>query len=91
MLNNGGTAEQCNAYAAFTAVLSYAESFLTPFKFKKMNLKSEIDRVENLRKGRVALGLKWSADLMSAVLKSAKAARTEEQKKAALESLNVFA
>ena len=56
-----------------------------------MNLKSEIDRVENLRKRRVALGLKGSADLMSAVLKSAKDARTEEQKKAALESLNVFA
>jgi hypothetical protein len=55
-----------------------------------MEMQQEIERAELLLKERTELGLTDSASLIRAVLRSAKKAKTEDEKTAALESLKCF-
>lgn len=59
-------------------------------KTNDMEMQKQIERAELLLKERTELGLTDSASLISLVLKSAKKAKTEDEKTAALESLKCF-
>lgn len=56
----------------------------------KNEMQQQIERVELALKERTELGLTDSASLISLVLKSAKKAKTEDEKATALESLKCF-
>lgn len=59
-------------------------------KTNDMEMQKQIEHAELLLKERTELGLTDSASLISLVLKSAKKAKTEDEKTAALESLKCF-